>query len=65
LPNTVSVPGYEVVDAQASYDFGRYTVTVSGVNLAGRHGFDAYEYLSPVVIPIQPRSAYMMLKAGF
>ena len=65
LPNTVSVSGYAVVDAQASYEFGRYTVTVSGVNLAGRRGFDAYEYLSPVVIPIQPRSAYMMLKASF
>lgn len=65
LPNTVTVPGYAVVDAQASYDFGRYTVTISGVNLGGRHGFDTYEYLSPVVIPIQPRSAYVMLKAKF
>ena len=65
LPNTVSVPGYAVVDAQASYEYGRYTVTVSGVNLGGRRGYDAYEYLSPVVIPIQPRSAYVMLKAGF
>ncbi len=65
LPNTVSVPGYVVVDAQASYDFGRFTVTVSGVNLGGRHAFDTYEYLSPVVIPIQPRSAYIMLKARF
>jgi iron complex outermembrane receptor protein len=65
LPNTVSVPGYAAVDAQASYDFDRYTITVSGVNLAGRRAFDTYEYLSPVVIPTQPRSAYLMLKARF
>lgn len=65
LPNSVSVPGYTVLDAQASYDFDRYTITVSAVNLAGRRGFDTYEYLSPVVIPTQPRSAYVMLKARF
>lgn len=65
LPNITSVPGYAVIDAQASYDFGRYTVTVSGVNLGGRRAFDTYQYLSPVVIPTQPRSAYIMLKARF
>lgn len=65
LPNAASVPGYAVIDAQASYDFGRFTVTVSGVNLGGRRAFDTYEYLSPVVIPIQPRSGYVMLKARF
>lgn len=65
LPNTTTVPGYAAVDAQASYDYDRYTVTVSGVNLAGRRAFDTYEYLSPVVIPTQPRSAYVMLKARF
>ena len=67
LPNIAgtSVPGYAVVDAQASYDFSRFTVTVSGANLGGHKGFDTYQYLSPVVIPIQPRSAYVMLKARF
>ena len=59
------VPGYAAIDAQASYDFGRFTVTVSGANLGGRHAFDTYEYLSPVVAPIQPRSGYVMLKARF
>jgi iron complex outermembrane receptor protein len=40
LPNIAGtvVPGYAVVDAQASYDFSRFTVTVSGVNLGGREG---------------------------
>lgn len=60
-----TVPGYAVIDAQMSYDFDRFTVTVSGMNLGGRKGFDTYEYLSPVVAPIQPRSAYVMLKARF
>ncbi|BBD97225.1 TonB-dependent siderophore receptor [Sphingobium amiense] len=60
-----TVPGYAVIDAQASYDFGRYTITVSGMNLGGKRGFDTYEYLSPVVAPIQPRSGYVMLKARF
>ena len=65
LPNTVSTPGYAVVDAQAAYRFGRYTVEASAVNLGNRHTFDPYEYLSPVVIPIQPISAYITLKASF
>lgn len=64
LPNSVSVPGYAAVDAQAAYDIGRFTIAVSAVNLGGRAAFDAYQYLSfPVVIPTQPRSAYVTLKA--
>ncbi len=66
LPNTVSAPGYALLDAQASYDFDHYTIAVSAVNLAGRKVFDTYEYLgSPVVIPTQPRSAYITLTARF
>lgn len=66
LPNTVSVPGYAAVDAQAAYAFGRYTLEVSVVNLAGRKAFDAYEYLGyPLVEPNQPRSAYATLKTSF
>jgi len=63
LPNTVTVPGYAAVDAQASYDFGRYTVEGSAVNLTARKTFDAYEYFGfPVVMPNQPLSAYVTLK---
>ncbi len=66
LPNSVSVPGYAVLDAQAAYDIGRFTIAVSAVNLGGRKAFDTYQYLSfPVVIPIQPRSAHVTLKASF
>jgi len=65
LPNTVSVPGYTAVDGQAAYDFGHFTLEVSVVNLTGRRAFDPYEYLGfPVVMPNQPRSAYVTLKAS-
>lgn len=63
LPNTVSTPGYTVFDAQVAYDFDGYTIALSGVNLTNRRAYDPYQYLSPVVIPIQPRSFYLTLKA--
>jgi len=63
LPNTVATPGYAVFDAQASYDFAkRYTLTLAAVNLSNRRAYDPYQYLSSVVIPIQPRSVYLTLK---
>ncbi len=63
LPNTVSVPGYAVFDAQAAYTFDKYTITLSGVNLTNRHAYAPYQYLSfPVAMPIQPRSVYLTLK---
>lgn len=64
LPNTVSIPGYASVDAQASYDFGRrYTIEGSAVNLANRRTYDPYEYFGfAVVMPNQPLSAYFTLK---
>ncbi len=66
LPNTVAAPGYATIDAQAAYSFGRYTVQVSAINLAGHRAFDPYEYLGyPVVEPNQPRSAYVTLRASF
>jgi iron complex outermembrane receptor protein len=66
LPNAVSVPGYAAIDAQAAYDVGRYTIQVSAVNLGGRKAYDTYQYFAfPVVMPTQPRSAYVTLKARF
>ena len=66
LPNTVSVPGYALLDAQTSYDFDRYTISISAVNLTGRKVYETYQYLgSPLVIPTQPRSAYLTLTARF
>lgn len=66
LPNTVSVPGYATVDAQASYEWDRYTLSLSLVNVTGRKVFDTYQYFAfPVVMPTQPRSGYVTLSARF
>ena len=63
LPNTIAVPGYAVIDAQASYDIGRFTLGLSVVNLGGRKAWDPHSYMGyPVVSPNQPRSAYATLK---
>jgi len=65
LPNSVSVPGMATVDAQAAYDFGRYTLQLSGYNLTGRRSYESYQYFGfPVVIPTQPRSFYLTLKVN-
>ena len=66
LPNSIGVPGYAVMDAQASYDIGRVTISLSAANLTGERAYDPYAYLAEaVVIPVQPRSAYVTLKARF
>lgn len=66
LPNTVSVPGYAVVDAQVAYDLGRITIEASMINLTGRQAFDTYQYFgNPLVMPVQPRSAFVTLKTRF
>lgn len=63
LPNSIAVPGYAVIDAQAAYDIGRFSLAVSVVNLGGRKAWDPYSYMGyPVVAPNQPRSAYVTLK---
>lgn len=64
LPNSVSVAGYAAIDAQAAYDIGRFTVQLSAINLGGARTFDTYQYFAlPVVMPTQPRSAFVTLKA--
>lgn len=64
LPNTIAVPGYAVIDAQGSYEIGRFTFGVSVVNLGNRKAWDPHSYMGyPVVSPNQPRSAYVTLKA--
>ena len=66
LPNSGTVPGYATVDAQASYDISRFTIGVAIVNLAGSRAFEPYEYFGfPVVMPTQPRSAFVTLKSSF
>ncbi|WP_312511610.1 TonB-dependent siderophore receptor [Massilia sp.] len=63
LPNTVAVPGHALVDAQASYQTGRYTFSLSALNLANRKVFDTYQYFAfPVVMPVQPRSVFVAIQ---
>ncbi|MGL3822231.1 TonB-dependent siderophore receptor [Sphingopyxis sp. R3-92] len=65
LPNSLSVPGYAVIDAQASYDIDRFSLGISLVNLGGRRIWDPHSYMGyPVVSPGQPRSAYVTLKVA-
>jgi iron complex outermembrane receptor protein len=66
LPNTISVPGYSSIDAQGSYDFGRFTIQATVVNLGGKRTFDTYQYFSsPLVMPAQPRSAFFTVTTKF
>jgi iron complex outermembrane receptor protein len=66
LPNKLTVPGYALVDAQASYDRGPYSLGLSAANVMGRRIYDTYQYLGfPVVIPVQPRSASLTLTIHF
>ncbi len=62
LPNSGTTPGYATIDAHATYTYGRYTLEASADNLADHRAFDPYAYLVPVVIPNQPRSAYLSFK---
>ncbi|WP_448662631.1 TonB-dependent siderophore receptor [Sphingomonas sp. CJ20] len=66
FPNTVSVKGIALVDAQASYDLGPVSLSLSVTNLLGNDGLEPYQYFGgPYVIPTQPRSAFLTLKGGF
>jgi len=63
LPNSVTVPGHALIDAQASYKAGRYLLSVSALNLANRKVFDTYQYFAfPVVMPVQPRSVFVAIQ---
>ncbi|MBN8501147.1 MAG: TonB-dependent receptor [Sphingomonadales bacterium] len=66
LPNTLSIGGTALVDAQVSYDLGPVMVGVSAVNLLGSKAFEPYQYFGgPYVTPVQPRSVFVTLRAGF
>ncbi|MFM2042908.1 MAG: hypothetical protein RLY86_1484 [Pseudomonadota bacterium] len=66
LPNSFSVPAYETVDLQVSYEVDRWRLALSVVNLTDADYFDPYQYLNqPVVSPGQPLSAFVTLSASF
>jgi iron complex outermembrane recepter protein len=65
LPNTLSIKGMALVDAQVSYALGPVTLGVSVVNLLGSKAFEPYQYFGgPYVTPTQPRSAFVTLRAA-
>jgi iron complex outermembrane receptor protein len=66
LPNVTSVDGSVLLDAQASYDFGPASLSLSIVNLTDEDSFEPYQYLAAsIVTPTQPRSAFVTLRTGF
>lgn len=66
LPNSTTVDGLALVDAQASYDFGPASLSLSVVNLTDALEYAPYQYLArAVVMPTQPRSAYLTLRTEF
>jgi iron complex outermembrane recepter protein len=66
LPNTLTVGGMALVDAQASYDFGIAELSLSVVNLFDRKVFDPYQYFGGAYVsPTQPRSAYLTIRHNF
>lgn len=66
LPNTASIKGLALVDAQLSYDFGPAKLGLSVTNLLGSKGFEPYQYLGGAyVTPTQSRSAFVTLRADF
>jgi iron complex outermembrane receptor protein len=66
LPTGIKADALTLVDAQAEYDFGRASVSVSIVNLLDEDAFEPFAYLDrAVVIPTQPRSAFVTLRADF
>lgn len=66
LPNTLAVDALVTADAQASYDFGPASLSLSVVNLFDDDGFEPFQYFGGAyVIPTQPRSAFVTLRTSF
>ena len=66
LPNTASLGGLTLVDAQATYPLGALKVGLSIVNLFGSDAFEPYQYLGGAfVTPTQSRSAFLTLRTQF
>ncbi|HTU09749.1 MAG TPA: TonB-dependent receptor [Allosphingosinicella sp.] len=66
MPNTISIGGRALVDAQASYDLGPVTLAVSATNLFGARSYEPYQYFGGAyVIPTQPRAFTLTLRGDF
>ena len=66
LPNGVATDGYYTIDAQASYQIGRYSLGLSIINLTDRQYFEPYQFLAQsVVAPADPRGVLLQLRARY
>jgi iron complex outermembrane receptor protein len=66
VPNLDRVPGVTVFDAQVSYAWNDAEVALSLVNLGDKAYYDPLQYLlQSVVIPGDPRSAYLSVQYRF
>ncbi|MEO1657572.1 MAG: TonB-dependent siderophore receptor [Pseudomonadota bacterium] len=66
LPNSFDSDAYAVLDAQASYEVGRYRIGLTVQNLADAEYFTPYQYFNQAVVrPGTPRSAFVTLSAAF
>ncbi|MFM1886344.1 MAG: hypothetical protein RL026_1501 [Pseudomonadota bacterium] len=66
LPNSLSVGGSVLVDAQVTYPIGPVKAGLSVTNLFGSGAYEPYQYLGGAyVTSTQPRSAYITLRTQF
>jgi iron complex outermembrane receptor protein len=66
LPNSDKTGSYAVFDAQASYDLGRWRISISGQNLTNKLYFLPYLYLNQSVVrPANPRSGFVTLSVKY
>ena len=66
LPNGVATDGYYTIDAQASYQIGRYSLGLSIINLTDRQYFEPYQFLAQsLVAPADPRGVLLNLRARY
>ena len=66
LPNTLSVEGQTLVDAQLAYDLGPVTLGLSITNVLNDKGYQPHQYFGGAyVYPTQPRSAVVTARFGF
>jgi iron complex outermembrane receptor protein len=66
LPNTLTVAGSAIVDAQAAWELGEEQITLSVQNMLNRDSFEPYQYFGgPYVAPVQPAAVTVSFRKHF
>lgn len=66
LPNSMTVAGNGLVDAQAAWDLGEEQITLSVQNLLNNDSYEPYQYFGgPYVAPVQPAAVTLSLRKHF